>query len=188
MMNKIRSFLAIPLPAELQQRLFYLQHKLKQGLPELRLSPPGNLHLSLQFLGDQPQALLDQIGHLMQSTGASISPFSVELKGLGAFPGGRHPRVIWLGVEPVAPLLALQATLADGLDALGLPGETRPYQPHLTLGRLRRPTAKTAVLERLRESSCGYLEVNSLVLFASRLTPQGAVHQPLTEVELTGSG
>lgn len=187
-MDGIRSFLAIPLPAELQQRLFGLQQKLKQKLPELRLSPPENLHLSLQFLGDQPQALLDRIGCLMLPIGAIFPPFSVELKGVGSFPKGRHPRVIWLGVEPVAPLLSLQAALADALGNLGLPREARPYQPHLTLGRLRRPPVKTEVLERCRESDCGWLEVTSMILYGSRLTPQGAVHQPLVTVELTGSG
>lgn len=187
-MDPIRSFLAIPLPAELQQRVFGLQQKLKQELPELRLSPLENLHLSLQFLGDQPQELLDKIGGLMLSIGVSTPPFSVEMKGLGSFPDGRRPRIIWLGVEPVAPLLSLQAALADGLCDLGLPRETRPGQPHLTLGRLLRPPVDTRILERFTESNCGWLEVTSMVLFGSRLTPQGAVHQRLAEVALTGSG
>ncbi len=187
-MTGIRSFLAIPLPSELQKRLGCLQQELKQGLPELRPTAPQNLHLSLQFLGDQPQELLARIGGLMLSIGDSNPSFSVVLKGLGSFPGGRRPRVVWLGVEPVAQLRALQAILAEGLCELGLPRETRPYRPHLTLGRLRRPPLESGILETLRESDCGWLEVNRMVLFSSRLTPQGAVHHPLREVELTGSG
>lgn len=187
-MDPIRSFLAISLPAELQQRVFSLQQKLKQELPQLRLSPVENLHLSLQFLGDQPQELLDKIGDLMLSIGVSTPPFSVEMKKLGSFPDGRRARIIWLGVEPVAPLLSLQAELADGLCDLGLPRETRSAQPHLTLGRLLRPPVDTRILKRFTESNCGWLEVTSMVLFSSRLTSQGAVHQRLAEVALTGSG
>lgn len=187
-MTRIRSFLAIPLPTELQKRLGGLQRELKQRLPELRPTAPKNLHLSLQFLGDQPQELLEEIGCLMLSIGGLSPSFSVVLKGLGGFPGGRRPRVVWLGVEPPARLLTLQAALAEGLCELGLPRETRPYRPHLTLGRLRRPPLESGILEAFSESDCGRLEVKRMVLFSSRLTPQGAVHHPLREVELTGSG
>jgi 2'-5' RNA ligase len=187
-MAGIRSFVAIPLPVELRKRLGALQRELKQGLPELRLSPPRNLHLSLQFLGDQPRELLDEIGQLMLALGETTPPFSVALRGVGSFPGGRRPRVVWLGIEPPAPLQALQAALADHLFELGLPRETRPYRPHLTLGRLRRPPLNTEILQRLRASDCGRLEIASMVLFSSQLTPGGAVHRPLRKVELTGRG
>jgi len=134
MQTGVRSFIAIPLPAALQQRLGCLQQELKQELPELSLSAPQNLHLTLQFHGDQPQELLEKVGRLMLSIGRSHPPFSVTLKGLSSFPGGRRPRVVWLGVEPPAPLLALRAVLSAGLGELGLPGETHPYRAHLTLG------------------------------------------------------
>lgn len=186
-MALIRSFLAVPLPAELQARLACLQQELKQSMPELRASAPENLHLSLQFLGNQSQEILDKVGRLMLSTGACSPSFSVFIRGLGGFPDGRRPRVVWLGVDPPAQLSALQAALAEGLAELGLPRETRSYRPHLTLGRLRRPPADSGIMERLKSSDCGQLGVTRLVLFSSQLTPQGAVHHPLREVELTGS-
>ncbi len=187
-MKLIRSFIAISLPFELWQRLDSLQQELKQHLPELRLASTHNLHLSLQFLGDQPQDVLDKVGQLLQSLAASTPSFTVTLKGVGSFPAGKRPRVVWLGVEPPEPLLALQAALAEGLCDLGLPHEIRRYRPHLTLGRLRSCSDNLESFEKFREYSCGSLEVASMILFSSRLTPNAAVHQPLCEVELSGSG
>ncbi len=181
----IRSFVAIPLPVELQQRLACLQRQLKLELPELRPSSLKNLHLSLLFLGDQSQEMLAEIGTRMRLIGGSSPAFSLTLRGLGSFPAGRDPRVIWLGVEPRPPLLTLQAALAEALCGLGLPREARPYRPHLTLGRLGRPPLVRGFLESFRPCDCGQLEVTQMVLFASRLTPAGAVHQPLREVALS---
>ncbi len=187
-MELVRSFIAIPLPSELQQRIGSLQRELKQRVPELRPASTHNLHLSLQFLGDQSQDVLDKVGQLLQSLGASTPSFTVTLKGVGSFPTGKRPRVVWLGVDPPEPLLALQAALAEGLCDLGLPLETRRYRPHLTLGRLRSCPDNLEFLEKFREYDCGSLEVISMILFSSRLTPNAAVHQPLCEVELRGSG
>ncbi len=187
-MKLIRSFIAIPLPSELRQRLGSLQQELKQHLPELRPARPHNLHLSLQFLGDQPQDVLNKVGHLLQSLAAATPSFIVALKGVGSFPAGKRPRVVWLGVEPPEPLWALQSALAEGLCDLGLPHETRRYRPHLTLGRLRSCPDNLESFEKFRECDCGLLEVTSMILFSSRLAPNTAVHQPLCAVELSGSG
>jgi 2'-5' RNA ligase len=85
--------------------------------------------------------------------------------------------VIWIGVERCAPLMGLQAALAGTLADLGLPGEDRPYTPHLTLGRSRRlDPAAGRILETRADLPIGSLTVDRMVLFESRLQPGGAVH------------
>ena len=81
LMTTIRSFLAIPLPLELQKRLCCLQHELKKELPELRPAALKNLHLSLIFLGDQTEEMLAEIGTLMLLIGRSNPAFTLSLKG-----------------------------------------------------------------------------------------------------------
>jgi 2'-5' RNA ligase len=190
-MSGIRLFLAIPLPLELQQQLGLLQLELKGAMPGLKTSAAQNLHISLQFLGLQPADLLDRIEELLQVVGAGSRAFSLALKGLGGFPAGKQPRVLWLGVQPVASLIRLQGTLAEGLFNLGLPADPRPYRPHLTLGRLRSSAQGLIIPAHLRCIDFGRLQVNRIVLFRSLLRPQGALHQPLSQVELcafAGSG
>ncbi len=51
-MEKIRSFIAVELPAEVKQGLAGLQAKLKAGGKQVKWVEPENMHLTLQFLGD----------------------------------------------------------------------------------------------------------------------------------------
>jgi 2'-5' RNA ligase len=186
-MGGIRLFLAISLPLELQRQLGFLQHELKAAIPGFRTTAPGNLHISLQFLGLQPAALLERLGDLLQAVAAGRPAFPLPLKGLGSFPAGKHPRVLWLGVEPVPSLIELQATLAAGLCRLGLAPDPRPYRPHLTLGRLRFSAPAFTIPAYLESIDCGCLQVNGILLFRSLLRPQGVIHHPLYQVELSAS-
>ena len=185
-MTLSRAFIAIPLPATLSGELAGLQRQLQHELPELRPVAAENLHLTLKFLGDRDQDQLAKIGQFMLSVAGCQAPFSLRLRGLGSFPDDRHPRVVWLGVQPPQPLLTFQHQLARGLAELGGDEEQTLYLPHLTLGRFRRPPADTSALRNQRAVDLGPLPVNSLVLYQSRLTPQGAVHQPLTVAMLKG--
>jgi 2'-5' RNA ligase len=93
--------------------------------------------------------------------------------------------VIWIGVERCAPLMELQAALAGTLADLGLPGEDRPYTPHLTLGRSRRlDPAAGPILETRADLPIGSLPVDRMVLFESRLQAGGAVHLPRQTIVL----
>jgi 2'-5' RNA ligase len=185
-MALIRSFIAIPFAEALCRQVATLQQTLGREMPELRPVAAHNLHLTLNFLGDRSEEQLASIGRFMLSVVGSQAPFSLTLQGLGTFPGQRRPRVVWLGVQPPEPVVALQKKLAAGLAELGCPEERTPYRPHLTLGRFRRPPADSETLHKLRDIVVGPLPVASVILYSSRLTPQGAVHQPLTVAELKG--
>jgi RNA 2',3'-cyclic 3'-phosphodiesterase len=182
----IRSFIAIPLPPALRKRLGSLQQELQQRIPEMRPTALENLHLTLLFLGDQPPETLEAIGCLLLATGRSCPTFSLRLHRLGRFPPRGRPRVIWLGVQTPSPLTALHATLREDLLRFGLHLDTQSFRPHLTLGRLGTHPMEPPLQEPLGERDYGYLRVESLVLFSSRLTKNGAVHQPLLKVPLGG--
>lgn len=185
-MKLIRSFIAIPIPETICKQVATLQQDLRLEIPELRTGAPHNLHLTLKFLGDQSEEQLAKIGRFMLSIADSETRFSVHLKGLGTFPGRKRPRVLWVGIHPPEPLMNLQKKLSTGLVELGCPEESTPYRPHLTLGRFRQPPADTTTLFNRQDIDFGPLPVESIVLYSSRLTSQGAVHQPLTVAKLKG--
>lgn len=187
-MEKIRAFIAIPLPTALRNQLAELQKQLRRELPGLRTGAPHNLHLTLNFLGDQTHDQLAKIGRFMLSIVGSQTPFSQALQGLGTFPGGKRPRVVWLGVQPPEPLLNLQHQLAVGLNTFGGLTENTPYRPHLTLGRFRQPPADLTPLSVERKIVFDPFLVDSVILYSSRLTPQGAVHRALTIAKMKGAG
>jgi len=182
-MALIRSFIAIPLPERLCQQIGTFQQTLQQELPELRTGSAHNLHLTLNFLGDQSETQLARIGRFMLSVAGSQPPFMLSLQGLGTFPSAKRPRVVWIGVQPLEPIVLLQKKLTTGLTRYGCPAGDSPYRPHLTLGRFRRPPTTTEALLTSRDIDFGPTLVKSIVLYNSRLTPQGAVHKPLTVAE-----
>ncbi|PLX96135.1 MAG: RNA 2',3'-cyclic phosphodiesterase [Desulfuromonas sp.] len=183
-MKRTRAFIAIPLPDSLCGQVKKLQHELRAEMPELRTGASQNLHLTLNFLGDQSDEQLAKTSRFMISVADYQAPFSLSLQELGTFPEGKRPRVVWLGVRPLEPLLILQKRLANGLAKLGCEKEKTPYRPHLTLGRFRRPPSDIEALYNRQDTGFDLLQVKSIILYSSRLTPQGAVHQPLTVAEL----
>jgi 2'-5' RNA ligase len=174
-----RAFIAIPLPAALQQQLAILQRQLRQLIPELKTPQAENLHLTLHFLGTQPQQLLAKIGRDMLSIGQKKKIFNVTLKRLGFFPQRRRPRILWLGIEPQAELVELYQQLAADLEKQGLQPEQRKYRPHLTIGRFRQKVATTEPLCPFLSQQYGSMKIDRMVLYTSELKPQGAIHTPL---------
>lgn len=185
-MPATRAFIAIPLPAPLRHAIAALQQELTGELPGIRWSAPDNMHLTLRFLGEVPADLLENVKASMLSVKSCAGPFSVGVRGVGAFPDPRRPRVLWLGLTPAAPLLALHRCCEAALTALGIPGEARGYTPHLTLGRWHgRAPEIVRLAERLACRELGQLQVAQVVLYASRLLPAGARHTPLFAVPLS---
>jgi len=186
-MQRVRTFLAIPVAAPLRGEIARIQQQLAAALPQVRWVAPETIHLTLRFFGDIPEESLEKIGEVMLSVGRLCPPFPVEVAGVGAFPSPARPRVIWLGVRGGSPLAALHAAVEEGLQQIGFPAEERPYSPHLTLGRSRqRLAAALPVLERFRDLACGTLSADRMILYESRLEPGGAVHLPRKTVSLGG--
>jgi len=186
-MDKVRTFIAVPLSAELQQAIRRIQRDLADALPDMRWVRPETIHLTLAFLGDIPQESLENVASSMLSIGELFAPFEAQVAGLGAFPSRVRPRVIWLGLEKCAPLLQMQAVLTEIVTTAGLPVEDRPFTPHLTLGRCRsqrRMPEAGRVFERFETMTVGTLTVDRVVLYESRLQPGGAVHLPRQTVIL----
>jgi 2'-5' RNA ligase len=181
----VRAFLAVPLPPPLQHAIALLQNELAAAVPGLRWSRPETIHLTLRFFGDTSIDDLEKVRASMLSVTLRAQPFQVDLLGLGAFPDGRRPRVVWLGMTPAEPLQRLYQACQAELGRVGIAAESRAFKPHLTIGRFReRGPDLTALLARQAQRQVGQLPVTQLVLYESRLQPGGARHIPLFTVPL----
>ena len=155
--------------------------------------PSPNLHLTLKFLAEQPDARLAEAILGLEEAGAGHAPFALTLHGLGAFPGIEHPRILWVGVaEGALEVRALQAELETALERRGFARESRPWHPHLTIGRVFDPRRwRRDAGPELRESIAraailgfGTLSVARLALMRSDLRPSGARYTELHSVSL----
>lgn len=182
-----RCFIAVPLPEQMKTRLGRLQGRLGTCLDQVRWVRPDNLHITLRFLGDQPEDSLEKLGNSMLSVGRLNGAFNVCCHGIGAYPSPRRSRVIWVGLQPDPRWVMLHQTLTRQIEPCGIPPEQRPFSPHLTLGRVRRdPQDLRLALEPFADIDCGSLTIDRITLYESRLRPGGALHLPHTTTRLTG--
>ena len=180
--NQVRVFVALDIPPGDKRRLTAAIARLQQSIPGgVRWVAPQGIHLTLKFLGNIDAGLMDSVQQAMARASVDSPRFALGLSGLGVFPNGRQPRVLWAGVGgDLDSLGALQARVAEQLSPLGFARERRPFNPHLTLGRVRDSAAPNQrqrigeVVGNTRLEPGEAWEVNEIHLIRSRLTPQGA--------------
>jgi 2'-5' RNA ligase len=145
----IRAFVALPVPTAVRADLARLQ----AALPLPRPLAPEGFHLTLAFLGDQPEPALEE-AHLAL---AALHPpaFTLTLRGAALF-GGDRPRVVYAAVAPDPVLVALQAKVVTALRRAGLAPEARRFTPHVTLGRLRPNRDEAARLQMAVAATVGF--------------------------------
>ncbi len=138
----MRTFVAVFPPPEIREALFRAARDLPTS-EDFRLVVPEKIHLTLKFLGDVAEGDLDRITQALGPLGESHDPFEVSTSGFGAFPSERRARILWAGIgEGAGPLRVLAREVEDLLEPCGFERESRPYVPHLTLGRARGRQAK----------------------------------------------
>jgi 2'-5' RNA ligase len=149
----------------------------------------ANLHVTLKFLGQIEEARVAPIAEAIGAVATRTTAFELGVRGLGAFPTPARPRIVWIGLEPAAPLAALAGDLDAALGTLGIARESRPFAAHVTLGRVRETRRNPALAAALaRPAECGRLPVARVLLMRSELHPRGARYTELTSVVLAGAG
>jgi RNA 2',3'-cyclic 3'-phosphodiesterase len=147
----------------------------------------------LKFLGNIPSKRATEITEAMKRATQGISPFLLEVSGLGAFPSLKQARVFWVGVSgELDKLSGLQQNIDSALAALGFAREERPFVAHLTLARIREGAspAERRDFGELVDSATFQdkysVEVAAVRLMRSQLTPAGAIYTCLSVVGLGG--
>lgn len=184
-----RLFVALNLPEDLRSRLAGL----RGGIDGARWVPPENMHITLRFIGDIPEAAT---GDIVDALGDVRSPsLAVSVTGAGRFGSGDRARTLWVGVEKTDRIAALHAKIDHALIRAGLPPEGRKYSPHVTVarfangGRGKRGAgpSHTRVMHWL-EAHGGFFalpfEAREFVLYESRLGRNGPVYTPVAEFPL----
>lgn len=187
----MRLFVAVLIPPELMHRLAQEQARLKRHLPDraMRWVAPENFHITLLFLGEQPEERLNPIREAVQQASAGVEPFTIQVQGLGVFPDWNRPQVLWSGVaQGTATLTQLAQRLQRNL--LETP-ERKPFHAHITLARIKEHTqsdlAKRLLMqvEPRKNQLFGTYEAAHISLMLSELTPQGSRYTELERFELT---
>jgi 2'-5' RNA ligase len=190
--DMVRSFAAVSLPHEIQERLGSIGLRFRKRLEHARAHitwvRPDSLHLTLKFLGSIESRIVPSIMEQLEKAAAGTPPFTFMVGELGVFPNLNQPRVIWVGVHRgEKELCAIQKRVEENLSTLGFAVEKRGFSPHLTLGRIKSLGSRGEVLRALKEldnEEIGMVEVTRIHLMKSTLTPTGAIYTELGSVVL----
>lgn len=186
-MRVIRCFVALEIPVEVQELLGRVAGELGRAGAEVSWVKPGNIHLTLKFLGEIPQNKFIQAGMAVSKMKGQVGPITARLGELGAFPILDKPRVVWAGLSQGAEECgrAFQA-IEDELASIGFQREERRFSPHLTLGRVKsnRNAAELGRLIRETRLTPQEFPFKALSLIKSSLTPQGPLYESMNSVYL----
>jgi 2'-5' RNA ligase len=196
----MRLFIALDIDYAIRERIARFVDGVSSLAPDARWARPESLHVTLKFIGEQPEAAVEQIKYALSTIAAR--PTEIHFRGYGFFPTAKSARVFWIGIEAGPQLAALAAVIDEQMASLGIPKEDRAFSPHLTLARGRGGSASprrnntdrpNRIFHRLQEklaaltapaSEFGNITAREFFLYRSHLSPKGSKYTKLASFDL----
>jgi RNA 2',3'-cyclic 3'-phosphodiesterase len=194
----MRLFLAVDIDDAIRARIECFLQGVSGFACDARWARPESLHVTLKFIGEQPESAVDPIKHALSDIHGSAS--EIQFRGYGFFPTAKSARVFWIGIAAGPQLAALAALIDDKMASLGIPKEDRAYSPHLTLARgaggsgaprRSKADAPNRIFQRLQEKLAalptpefGTMTPREFFLYQSQLSPKGSKYTKLARFDL----
>ncbi len=184
MIMKFRAFIGVELSIN---EILQFREEIEKVNANLKLVEPENIHMTLKFLGNIEESIVEDIAKIMKESVSEISPFTLKFKNVGAFPNLNFIKVIWVGIENPELLTKIAKNLDNGLSLLYFKKEKRGFSPHITLARVRGPKKKDELknlLEKNLNRDFGDMRVDGITLKKSVLSSKGPKYYTIKEVDL----
>ncbi len=184
-----RLFIALPLESAVKEDLRPVSENLNRYGQLLKVVDPDNYHITLKFLGNMDEEKAREIIEDFHEYDIDLPGVPVEIKGLGAFPRVKDPRVIWIGIEgDIDALSRLNTGIQDFSFRHGYEREERRFRPHLTIARARKgrkpENRMIQYIEENRETEFGKTSFDRIVLYESVLREDGPVYSEISSKSL----
>jgi RNA 2',3'-cyclic 3'-phosphodiesterase len=187
----MRFFIALEIRDESKAEIEDVQQRLKQLIPNLRLTEPDKLHLTIAFVGEREDSLKEDLIEIMTRASHNISPFAITPAYLDGFPTLHHLQVLWVGVKgDIDKLMILRERVKDGLKELRVEVDERRFVPHIAVGKhsnYHLTEDIEAKLQELMQNDFKPIKVSSIKLFESIPDHGFHSHNTLAEIKLTNS-
>jgi 2'-5' RNA ligase len=184
----VRTFIAVPVVGDAADSVARFAAEISKVCAPVKWVKPGNLHVTLKFLGDLPRSRIPALVEAVRLACEGEARFEVTLRGAGAFPNIERARVLWVGMADGADRLAKLAEAIDQttIDA-GFPRADKAFRPHLTVGRARGSSAGSGasrIISRNSDIELGIVGVEEVHVYSSKLTPSGPIYTSLAKIPL----
>lgn len=182
--DQIRSFVSIDLEDEqILSKVDSVISSLTAIGADLKPVERENIHLTVKFLGNVTPAKLAEVQTALGKV--KFEPFTMEVRGSGAFPSLKRMSVVWVGIgEGWSMAEQIFEQTEKLLHEVGFSRETRPFSPHITIARVRSPRKRdelAAFLGHLADESFGAFNADRVRLRQSVLSPSGPRYSTLFE-------
>lgn len=183
----MRFFIALEIPSENLAQFKAIQDSLHTLIPQARLTALDKIHLTLAFIGEQPDGLKDKLIDVITNAVLGIPAFEVTPSYIDGFPNIHHPQVLWLGVKgDIDKILILHERIKDRLAYLHLPTDERRFIPHISIAKLNNSFLVSrnleTDLEKMMAQNFAPIQITSIKLFQS--IPSGGFHKHNTLAEV----
>lgn len=184
----MRTFISVELTDEIKKKLVELIAELKKSGASVKWVKAENLHVTLKFLGWVKDEQLDKLVELTAKAVGGSGSFKAKFEGLGTFPAGKSPRVVWVGTaEGGDGLCNLAQNLEKTLGSAGFKSEAREFKPHLTIGRVKDKKNLDQLVKRINELSrakIGEMIIDRICIMKSTLRRTGPIYEIFKEEKL----
>jgi 2'-5' RNA ligase len=177
----MRLFVAVQPPEEVVEDLDDFLEVRREGGDPLRWSPPPQWHVTLAFMADAPEHVVEDLVEGVAAAAARTAPVRLTITGGGCFPDVARARVLWVGVDGGEALSPLARRVRSACAVVGAAPDGGPFRPHVTLARLPRAGDATRWVRVLDTYRGPGWTVEDVAVVASHL-PRERGHRPRHEV------
>ncbi len=188
--SHMRFFIALEIPEENLAQFKAIQQSLHTLIPQSIITDLDKIHLTLAFMGEQPDNLKDKLIEIIKAAVSGVPTFEVTPAYIDGFPSIHNPHVLWVGVKgDIDKILMIRERIKDGLESLKLPVDLRRFTPHITIAKLNNDfdvsKALEVKLEKMMAMPFEPIRISSIKLFESAPNEGFHEHKTLAEVNLT---
>ena len=184
-MQKIRAFIAVEIP--ISKEIKQVLKEVEKTQIDAKIVETKNMHLTLKFLGDTDEKLIDNIEEIIKDSTKNIPAFQITLKKIGVFPNQNYIKVAWVGVENAEPLKQIAEAIDTKLQNIGFEKEKRPFSAHLTIARIKSARNKEKLIDlinKYQNTEFQQIKIDKIILKKSTLTPKGPIYTDLKEIKI----
>jgi len=188
-MNKIRTFFAIPLPKNVIDELERIQDFLIKCDSSLKFVNPQNMHITMKFLGETDESMLEQTSKELSVRFKEFSKFKLRLNCNGFFPSKGNPRILWTGIGEIPrQMKQIFYFLNTYFTQYSYDESGKKLSPHITQARIKnRIDSKIINKFVLYKVNIMEFDVNKIIWFESTYINKNLTYVPLKEFFLKNS-
>ncbi len=182
----IRTFIALEIPEEPLKKIIEIRNENYSGNSAVRWEPIDKLHLTLKFLGDTREELVEKISKDVFESIRKYKMLGLSFNEFGIFKRDDLPKILWLGIKVEQKMLDLVQDIEDICSKYGFPKEKRNFKPHITILRVRgyEDFNQLNNLTSIKFEPINFMS-GTITFFKSELKPSGSIYTALQKFYLT---